>query len=74
MTTTTTTTNNTETEAERLIAESVHRDRIVTVDHSGDVADDLAACCEDSVTTRNGTEYWGTDDDGGEWRVHLVGA
>jgi hypothetical protein len=31
----------------------------------------LAEICDDSVENGRVTEYWGTDDEGREWRVHV---
>jgi hypothetical protein len=73
MTTTTNNDTDTETEAKQLIAESIRYSKIAMADYSGDLADELLVRSEDSVQNGTETEYWGTTDDGDEWRVHLVG-
>ncbi len=63
----------------RMIETSIRENRIVTVPRdvrmamgADVIADDLSAR-SDNGGTANGDviEYWGTDDDGDEWRVHL---
>lgn len=53
------------------IARSVSHNEIVTLDHDADVMSDLALECDDHVTGNTVEEYWGTTDDGNEWRVHV---
>lgn len=62
----------------RAIETSIRETRIVTIprdvrmgDNAQGIAADLAALCDDSVENGDVIEYWGTDDDGDEWRVHL---
>jgi hypothetical protein len=58
--------------AERAIARSVSHTEIVTIAYDADAAAALQAACEDSVGVPDErTEYWGTTDDGDEWRVHM---
>lgn len=63
--------------AEQAIARSVSHNEIVTIDYSASIAEELGNASEDSVpayTTASGAvlaEYWGTTEDGGEWRVHV---
>ena len=59
------------TTADRAIARSISHTEIVTLDYDATADVDLAAACEDSVVCQSHTEYWGTDDDGQEWRVHM---
>lgn len=61
----------------RAIAESAAENRIVILAWTEDRHAALARECEDTVqASPRGTvdtyEYWGTDEDGDEWRVHLV--
>jgi hypothetical protein len=55
------------------IERSISHNEIVTVDYDISLAMDLAAECEGSVETTDRVEYWGTTDEGDEWRVHLRG-
>lgn len=60
-------------QAKAAIDRSVSHNEIVTLDYAYEVATDLSAESEDSVEANGVTEYWGTRDDGEEWRVHLRG-
>ncbi len=55
------------------IARSISHNEIVTVDYDVTLADMLSAESDDSVVNSayRVTEYWGTDEDGNEWRVHM---
>jgi hypothetical protein len=53
------------------IDRSISHTEIVTIDYDSDAASDLSAASDDSVEANGLTEYWGTDDDGNEWRVHM---
>lgn len=53
------------------IARSVSHTEIVTVPWTAELEIDLLAACDDSADTTDVQEYWGTDEDGAEWRVHL---
>jgi hypothetical protein len=44
---------------------------IVTLAYSTRRAQRLEALSEGSATTHNRVEYWGTDEEGRDWRVHL---
>lgn len=57
--------------ADQAIARSISHNEIVTIDYSSEAADMLRSECEDNVDANGLTEYWGTDDDGSEWRVHM---
>jgi hypothetical protein len=57
--------------AEQAIQRSISHTEIVTIDYDAAVAADLAVECDDSVEANEVTEYWGTDADGNEWRVHM---
>jgi hypothetical protein len=57
------------------IAISVREGRIVHVGFDdvdgGALLTAFAAECDDSVVSGDETEYWGTEDEGAEWRVHV---
>lgn len=57
--------------ADRLISESVRENRTVHVQENCGVSEDLIAMCEDHNDNGDEHEYWGTDDAGNEWRVHV---
>lgn len=62
------------TTASDLIARSVSHTEIVSAPWTADLADGLLAECEDNIEASETVhEYWGTDADGAEWRVHLHG-
>lgn len=62
------------TAAASLISRSISHTEIATAEWSADLAADLAAECDDSTEASDTVvEYWGTDEDGAEWRVHLTG-
>lgn len=64
----------TDLDAAQAIARSISHTEIVTIEHDEQAQIDLTAECDDSVEHRRGNvlvrEYWGTDEDGNEWRVH----
>lgn len=53
------------------IAESALHNWIVVIDAYPGVHDDLLVRCDDDVETDGEHEYWGTDDEGDPWRVHV---
>lgn len=57
--------------AQDAIARSVSHTEIVTLPYDEAVAGQLAVLADDSVEADGTHEYWGTDEDGHEWRVHL---
>lgn len=57
--------------AQQAIDRSVSHREIVTVDYDAEAQSELEAASEDSVHTDDVTEYWGTTDDGDDWRVHM---
>lgn len=65
--------------ATHLVLESVRTNQIVNHvvdlaggDVAGDLLAELAEMADDSVDANDGvTEFWGTDEDGNEWRVHV---
>ena len=56
-----------------LIARSISHTEITHAEWTEQRAADLLAESDDSVENadQNVIEYWGTDEDGNEWRVHL---
>lgn len=62
------------TVAASAIARSVSQNEIVTIDYDPAAAEDLSAASDGSADGNDVTEYWGTDDDGSEWRVHMRAA
>ncbi len=59
--------------ADQAIKRSISHNETVTLDYDISLALDLSAACDDNVETASVVEYWGTDDNGNEWRVHLSG-
>lgn len=57
-----------------LIQHSISYNEIAHADYSDDLALDLMIACDDWVESGTVCEYWGTTDNGDEWRVHLRGA
>lgn len=57
--------------ATKLIADSISTNSIIHAEWNGELADTLSAESEDYAESADVVEYWGTDDDGNEWRVHL---
>ena len=57
--------------ATKLIARSISHNEIAHDKYDASTAAELAALAEDSVENGAVIEYWGWDDDGAEWRVHL---
>jgi len=55
-----------------LITESVTHDQIAHATATPELLADLTAQCDDSVQNDDVMEFWGTRDDGEEWRVHLT--
>lgn len=57
--------------AKELIARSITYNEIAHGTYDEETAWDLEAWSEESVENGDTAEYWGVDDDGAEWRVHL---
>lgn len=57
--------------AEELISESITHTTIANAAYTPELAASLMALSDDSVETTSVLEYWGTDDEGNAWRVHL---
>ena len=55
----------------RAIARSVSHTEIVTLEYNWETIQDLLVWSDDNVETETVHEFWGTDDDGNEWRVHV---
>jgi len=58
-------------DAEQAIARSISHNEIVTIDYSGDAQTDLLVEADDWTDNGDIREYWGTTDDGDNWRVHM---
>ena len=54
-----------------LIARSISRNEIVTVDWTAALAVDLLVECTDGTEANGVREFWGSVD-GSDWRVHLT--
>lgn len=54
------------------IRESIQTDRIVTIEGNAATHEALLALADDSADQPELTEYWGTDDDGRSWRIHVT--
>lgn len=59
------------TTAADAIARSIRHCEIVTIPYDAEIAIDLLVEREDSADSTDVMQYWGTDDAGDEWRVHL---
>ena len=57
--------------ATKLIARSISHNEIAHGKWDAETAAELEALAEDSVENGAVIEYWGSDDEGAEWRVHL---
>lgn len=62
--------------ARALVGRSIGYTSIVCAEYTAGVASRLQRLCDGDTydAQREVHEYWGTDDDGAEWRVHLAGA
>ena len=54
-----------------LIKRSISHNEIAHGKYDAETAMELKSLSDDSVENGDVIEYWGTDDDGDEWRVHL---
>jgi hypothetical protein len=57
--------------ADRLIKKSIQQNRIVHADYSKVLEKSLMLRADDWVDNGIEIEFWGRDDDGENWRVHL---
>lgn len=57
--------------AEQAIERSISHNEIVTLDYSRDALSFLSSECDDSAEAHGATEFWGTSEDGDDWRVHV---
>ena len=53
------------------IARSTSHTEIVTIDDAPGLRDALLVLCDDTVENDGLAEYWGTDDEGAPWRIHV---
>ena len=58
--------------SDNAIARSVSHGEIVTVEDEPGLQDALLCACDDHVSANDVHEFWGTTDDGDEWRVHVT--
>lgn len=63
--------------AAKLISESIDQNKIVHVEGTPELHDELLEESDDHVSTHDEeglvlTEYWGTTEEGGEWRIHVT--
>lgn len=58
-------------EAGRLIWLSMTEDRIVHAPYEAHLCCEIEALSQDSVENGSVIEFWGEDDEGSTWRVHL---
>jgi hypothetical protein len=60
----------------RLINDSIRENRIVRVSFhdamQGGLYDDILDASEDTVLNGTEREFWGTDEDGDQWRIHVT--
>jgi hypothetical protein len=56
------------------IARSISHNEIVNIAFDASASKALRTACDDSVDTEDVTEYWGTTEDGYDWRVHMARA
>ena len=59
------------TTAQDLIDRSVSYSEVARADWTVELAEALSLESDDSAETEGEVEYWGTREDGEEWRVHL---
>ena len=53
------------------IEESVRHTCCVTMDDAPGLREDLLVRCDDDAENGPEHEFWGTDDEGNDWRVHV---
>ena len=58
--------------AQQAIRQSIRQNEIVHLEYDEDIATELQFACDDSVVGNEVREFWGTTEDGDEWRVHLA--
>jgi hypothetical protein len=57
--------------AEQAIARSVSHTQVVTLDYQSHTLNDLVAATRDYVKGNKCWEFWGEDENGNQWRVHM---
>ena len=57
---------------EDAIADSSREDRIVMLDDESGLRDELLVASDDNAEAAGVVQYWGTDDGGRPWRVHVA--
>lgn len=53
------------------ISLSQAQNRIIFLDHSAKLIEELRDEADDWVEANDVVEFWGTEEDGGDWRVHV---
>lgn len=53
------------------IRQSIAQNEIVTIDYDEAAKHELTVSCDDSVRANEMIEFWGMDEAGSEWRVHM---
>jgi hypothetical protein len=56
---------------ENLIEQSVRTNSIVTISRDAEIEFALSCASEDEQDCILLNEYWGTDENGNEWRIHV---
>ncbi len=62
---------NVKEKVDSLIARSIYHDEIVSVKWTQELEDELIIRNDDSVEDGGVYQFWGEDDNGDDWRVHL---
>jgi len=57
---------------ESLIEQSVCTNSIVTISRDAEIEFALSSYSEDEQDSVLVNEYWGIDDNGNEWRIHVI--
>jgi antitoxin component of MazEF toxin-antitoxin module len=58
--------------AAEAIEASIARNEITRCERTDANIEDLLVLCDDSTDSNDESEYWGSDDEGNEWRVHVA--
>jgi hypothetical protein len=63
---------------ELAIDESIYNNKIVHIEHTSELEEELIILCDDYLDVYSSEggylthfDFWGTDDDGKEWRIYL---
>lgn len=58
--------------ANQAIEQSIERNEIVHMDYDATAAETLMVECDDHTTSNDEEEYWGENEAGETWRVHMA--